>query len=517
MKAKSSAFLIIVLAIMLSSALSEAKLIQIIHTNDLHSYFEGYRDGRGGYARVKTVIDNLKKEAKEKDIEVLQLDAGDWGEGTSFFFTDQGANSIRALDMFGTEVTLVGNHDHLLGGKVLGQQIKSANASMKFLSANLVQTKEMELGGLVKPVFDIEKNGIKIRVIGLSTEEPEFQYTLIPGFILPAIPTGLALSAQAKAEGKDLIIALTHLGQFQDKYLAKYSKDIDVIVGGHSHTRMDEVLLIKNKNKKDVPVVQAGSHGLVVGSLLLDVRGRGDVKVVSYKLHDVNAAISENQEMKEFVDRVVESRDQYFGGHFNDVVGESEVPLAGYVNGHPVIKKSCWGENLAKMNKEAVKADIGLHLAFFEGVSMAAGTVKFGDLVDNFPHVRNFNDPGWEISTFSAKGKIIKTILKAIIQLDGHVGVNFYGLTYDSLTLPKSIPYAGGRVLSWGIKVNGEKMDDEKLYTVAIPTEVSYAVNTLFPKKVQNIMPALAKTGKFFWPLMEEYMRNNSPIRCLSK
>ncbi|MBC7538444.1 MAG: bifunctional metallophosphatase/5'-nucleotidase [Bacteriovorax sp.] len=515
MPTKILAILVLSLALSINS-LVEAKLVQIIHTNDLHSYFEGYRDGRGGYARVKTVIDNLKKEASAKGIEVLQLDAGDWGEGTSFFFTDQGANSIKALNMFGTEATLIGNHDHLLGGKVLGQQIRRANVPMKFLSANLVQTKEMELGDLVKPFFDVEKSGFKIRVIGLSTEEPEFQYTLIPGFILPAIPTGLAFSAQAKSEGVDVVIALTHLGQFQDKYLAKYSKDIDVIVGGHSHTRMDEVLLVKNKNNKYVPIVQAGSHGLAVGSLILDIQGKSDVRVVSYKLYEINTTVLENKEMKQFVDQVVQSRDEYFGGHFNDMVGESNVPLSGYIDGNPVIKKSCWGENLAKMNKEAVGADIGLHLAFFEGVSMNAGPVKFGDLVDNFPHVRNFTDPGWEISTFTAKGNIIKTILEAIIQLDGHVGVNFYGLTYKSMIIPKSIPYAGGRVLSWAIKINGEKIDDQKSYTVAIPTEVSYAVNTLFPKKVQKIMPGLVKSGKFFWPLMEEYMRNNSPIKCIS-
>ncbi len=495
----------------------EAKLVQIIHTNDLHSYFEGYKDGRGGYARVKTVIDNLKKEASAKGIEVLQLDAGDWGEGTSFFFTDQGINSVKALALLGTDATIIGNHDHQLGGKVLSEQIKGANVSMKFLSANLVHTKEMELGDKIQPYFDVEKNGFKLRIIGLSTDAPEYLYSLIPGFILPAIPTGIALSAQAKAEGIDVVIALTHIGSFQDKYLAKFSKDIDVIVGGHSHVKMNEVLYIKNKNNKQVPIVQAGSHGLTVGSLILDIRGKSDVKVVSYKLHEVNSSVEENKEMKDFVDKAVESRDEYFGGRFNDVVGESNVALSGYTDGHAVIKKSCWGENLAKMHKEAVGADIGLHLAFFEGVSKNTGPVTFGDLVDNFPHVRRFNDPGWEISTFSAKGAIIKNILRAIIQLDGQVGVNFYGMTYNSLIIPKSIPYAGGRVVSWRIKVNGEKLDNEKIYTVAIPTEVSYAMNTLFPKKVQNIMPGLVKTGKYFWPLMEEYMRNNSPIKCLSK
>ena len=118
------------------SSLAHGRLIQIIHTNDLHSYFTGNAKGAGGYARVMTKIKQLRAEAAIKGIEVLQVDAGDWGEGTSFFLSENGADSIKALEMLGVEVATIGNHDYLLGGNTLGRQIRAAGVKTKFVLAN---------------------------------------------------------------------------------------------------------------------------------------------------------------------------------------------------------------------------------------------------------------------------------------------------------------------------------------------------------------------------------------------
>nr|MBA2403613.1 metallophosphoesterase [Bdellovibrionales bacterium] len=166
------------------STLSHARLLQIIHTNDLHSYFTGYQNGTGGYARVMTKIKQLKAEAANKGIEVLQLDAGDWGDGTSYYLADNGGDSIKALEMLGIEVATIGNHDHQLGGKNLGQQIRAANVKTKFAVANIVATPDMELGNTLVPYVDLEKANIPIRVIGLTTSENFFQYSLTPGHVL---------------------------------------------------------------------------------------------------------------------------------------------------------------------------------------------------------------------------------------------------------------------------------------------------------------------------------------------
>ena len=99
------------------SIFAEAKLLQIIHSNDLHSYFEGSRTGKGGYARIKTLVDQLKDDAASKGIETYFLDAGDFGEGSSFYFSNNGVDSLKALDLLGVDATVIGNHDFILGGK----------------------------------------------------------------------------------------------------------------------------------------------------------------------------------------------------------------------------------------------------------------------------------------------------------------------------------------------------------------------------------------------------------------
>ena len=498
------------------SLASHAKLLHIIHTNDLHSYFNGYTDGRGGYARIKAKIDELKAEDQRKGISTLILDAGDFSDGTSFYLTNDGANSLQALDIFQTDVAVVGNHDFILGGKALANQIRRANAKTKIVSANLMPTPEMGLSGLVHPYADLEKDGLKIRVIGLTTAEPVFQYSMSPGFVNEPIAVGNIQAGMARVEKKDLIIALTHIGSSFDKLLVQSSTDIDIVVGGHDHKRMDQALMVKNRNKKLVPIVQAASHGLVVGSLLVDVKENHQVDVVEYKLIDIATPMEENAQMSQFVEESEHDRNELFGGRFDEPVGYSEIKLTGYEDGHPVIKNSCWGQNMAKLSAEAAGTDIGVHMAFFEGVTIEPGVITFGNIVDNFPHVSAQGDPGWKIGTIEVNGKVLKIIIKAIAALPGQVGMSFHGVKFTSIGLD-NIPYIGGFNWTFNIKVNGKRIEKTKMYTLAMPAEIGNAVRLTLPKKVQAVFPEFKTSDKFYWNEMESYIRKNSPIKCLPK
>lgn len=506
---------IIVLSI-LSSSVVHARLLHVIHTNDLHSYFKGYKDGRGGYAKLKTKISELRSDSEAKGIDVLQLDAGDFGEGTSFFMSREGSASIEALGMLGTDISVIGNHDHMLGGRILGEQIRKAKVKTKFLSANLVQTPEMNLKNLVAPYADITKAGTNIRVIGLSTAEPHFQYPILPGLILPPVLTGTELSSAARKAGKQLIIALTHIGQKADIELAKKSSDIDLIVGGHSHDRIEEVLYVKNKNGKAVPVVQAGAHGLVVGSLLLDIKEDNSFEIKSYKLHEILPPLPEDQVMADFVTVAAEDRNQYFGGRWDEVIGETLIPFSGYKNGSAMIGESCWGEHMAKMSQEASSSDLAIHLAQFEGLSLEPGIVTFGDMIENYPHFRNYGDPGWEISTITVSGKALKIILKAVINLK-HLGVNFYGVDYRLFRIPAFIPFIGSKQYAFGLRVKGKRIDNNAKYTISFPSEVGHALKLSIPDVAKKVMPDLKNSGVYYWEVMEDYIKANSPIQCLDK
>lgn len=495
---------VITTALLLSlPILGHARIVHIIHTNDLHSYFKGYYNGTGGYARVLTKIKELKAESAAQGVEVLHLDGGDWGEGTSFFLSDKGAASIQALGMMGVEVAVIGNHDHMMGGNILGQQIRRANVATKFISANIVKTPSMNLGELVTPYVDITKAEIPIRVIGLSTAQAHYQYQMFPGYILPPTQVGARESAKARKAGKKLIIALTHIGVSADEKLVRGSREIDVVVGGHSHTRLDQVRWAKNLKGKMVPIVQAASHGLVVGSLTLDVKDDGNVEVVNYKLHDVSAPMREDAKMAAHVLNAADDRNQYFGGRWNDIIGETQIPLSGHVNGRAVLKETCWGKHMAKMSKEVADADVGVHLASFEGMYMPPGTITFGDMVDNFPHFRKYGDPGWQISTILVRGIILKPIMLGIYQLRNQLGVNFNGLSYN---------VAGDKAVDF--KVNGYSINNKALYRVAFPAEIGYALKLTLPWVTARLFPSLRNTGKYYWTSMEEYIKVNSPITC---
>jgi 5'-nucleotidase / UDP-sugar diphosphatase len=297
--------------------------------------------------------------------------------------------------------------------------------------------------------------------------------------------------------------------------LAKKSSEIDLIVGGHSHDRLEKVRFEKNKNGKLVPIVQAGSHGLVVGSLMVELSDTGSLKILSYQLHEIQAPLEPDQNMVNFVAQAAENRNQYFGGRWDEIIGETLIPMSGYISGKPVLTSSCWGEHMAKMAQEASGADLAVHLAAFEGEALPPGVVRFGDITDNFPHFRNYGDPGWEITTIEVPGKILKILLKAFVNVKDQFGVNFYGVTYKSLKIPTEIPYVGGRRLVFRMRADGSKIQNDRKYRLAFPSEVAFALKESIPPAAKKVFPGLQYTGKYYWRVMEDYIRANSPIQCL--
>ncbi|MFT6631540.1 MAG: 5'-nucleotidase [Bacteriovoracaceae bacterium] len=491
------------------------KLLQIIHTNDLHSYFNGPRDGTGGYAKLKTKIELIRKKAFKNNIDVLQVDAGDFGEGTSFFLSNDGSDSLVALEKLGIEVSVIGNHDYMLGGDVLSSQINRANISTKFLSANLVSTPEMNIGETIKPFFDITKNGISIRVIGLTTAAPHFEYPLKPGHIAPYLKIANDQANIAKEERKELVIALTHLGLGEDKQLASNSKNIDLIIGGHSHSALKKEKIIYNKNKIPVPIVQAGSNSRYVGSLLIDVVPGKPVTVVDYKLIPIDDSIIENEGVKDFVNSAYENLSQYFNRDIDEVIGYSDIDLSGFINGVMVLKPSCWGKHMAKMQKEAIDSDIGLHMANFEGDLIPAGPIRFIDMIDNFPHLTKYGDNGWQIAKFSLHGRYLKWLMIALANTSLTVGLNFHGITFKKWKIPHRIPFIGGKTLVWKLRVNGKRIRRSKKYSFALPLEVAHTLRSLIPKKLQGKIPYFHHSGVYYWDVMERYIKENSPISCI--
>jgi 2',3'-cyclic-nucleotide 2'-phosphodiesterase (5'-nucleotidase family) len=316
---------------LLSLNLAHAKLIQIIHTNDLHSMFTGSRSGKGGYARIKTIIDGLKQSSQKQGIPTLVLDAGDFGEGSSFYYSNKGVDALRALDLLGTDVTILGNHDFMMGGTELSQQIQEAGLKAHILSANLRGKRLMGLHKLMPNYVDLKIDQIKVRIFGLTTNEFHYQYPLFPnGYIGSSHKTGLRMAKKAEKDDVDILIALTHIGVNNDKLLVAETSNINLIVGGHSHTRLDQPLWTPNLENKMIPIVQTGAHGMAVGSVLIDIQEKGLSKLIDYRLYDVEQSITEDEKVKSFVDSAYINREKYFNRKWNEVIGFSHIPLTGY-------------------------------------------------------------------------------------------------------------------------------------------------------------------------------------------
>ena len=507
-----------VLALCLGISLtSYAKLMQIIHTNDLHSFFAGSRSGKGGYSRIKTLVDQLRADATAKGIKTIFLDAGDFGEGSSYYFSNNGVDSLRGLDLLGVDATVIGNHDFILGGKEFSRQIKAANMKAKILSANLEGKIFMGLYDKVSDYIDFDLSGMKIRVFGLTTPEIHYQYSLLPyGFIAPSVKKGLKMEAKAKKDKVDLVVGLTHIGLDEDMSLVSKSSDIDLIVGGHSHTRLDQPKMTQNKNGEIIPILQTGAHGLAVGSMIVDVLGKGEYKLIDYRLYDVTKEIPENTTVRKFVDHAYVNRENYFNRPWDDVIGFSEIKLTGLHEGLVRDPQSCWSHHIARLTRETAKADLGIQLDIFQGEEIPAGDIRFGDLIDNFPHFRKWGDKGWSIYRARVSGLILNQILKYLGSGNHPLDATIDGASILDKSNGTIIKFINKLHQSEHVLVNGQRINNLKSYTIGMPSEIPYAVGKISPL-IRDLLLKNSTEIKdsHFWPLIENYIAKNSPLKCL--
>lgn len=257
------------------STLAQTKKITILHTNDTHSHIDAFAvnhpkyPNRGGIARRASLIEKIRKEEKN----VLLLDAGDIFQGTPYFNFYGGELEFKLMSMMQYDVATMGNHDFDNGIDGFYKQLP--HAKFDFVSANY-NFKNTVLDGIVKPYKIIFKKGIKIGIFGLGVElaglvdRKLYKETVYHNPIEIAQDITKILQETEKC---DLIICLSHLGyQYKndsskpsDIMLAQKTKNIDLIIGGHSHTFLDKPTVVKNIEGKPVLVNQVGCYGVNLG------------------------------------------------------------------------------------------------------------------------------------------------------------------------------------------------------------------------------------------------------------
>lgn len=251
--------------------------ITILHTNDVHSHIDAFgpEDGRnanmGGVARRATLIEGIRNENPN----TLLLDAGDIFQGTPYFNYYGGELEFKLMSKLKYDAATIGNHDFDNG--IDGLYAQLPHAQFQFICSNYDFSNTV-MNTHVKPYNIYKKDGIKIGVFGLGIE--------LNGLVDPAMyketkylnPVEISqdMTRILKTEEKcDLIICLSHLGysyktdpdKISDLKLAALTKDIDLIIGGHTHTFLQKPTIVKNSEGKNMLVNQVGCYGINLGKI----------------------------------------------------------------------------------------------------------------------------------------------------------------------------------------------------------------------------------------------------------
>ena len=265
--------------------------LSILHTNDMHSRIEPFpmdgsrNEGLGGVARRSKLIQQIR----QNESNVLLLDAGDIFQGTPYFNFFGGEVEIKAMSMMHYDAATIGNHDFDAGMDNLKKQLSHASFSMINCNYNFSNT---VMHDQIRPYQIFEKAGIKIGVTGVGIELQSLVPKELTGDTVYLDPVASANKTAAVLKNEldcDYVICLSHLGfkykedKVDDIDLASQSKDIDLIIGGHTHTFLKEPEIVANANNKAVIVNQVGWAGIMLGRLDVQFERSQKNKCVSCK------------------------------------------------------------------------------------------------------------------------------------------------------------------------------------------------------------------------------------------
>ena len=262
-------FLLILTVFMCGTVAFGQKSIVILHTNDTHSRIEPVPESdriagnKGGVVRRMNYIEQVRKENKN----VLLFDAGDFLQGTPYFNLFKGEVETEAMNMMRYDAVTLGNHEFDYGLEALEKVVR--RAKFPIISSNY-DFSGTPLNNLIKPYLIFKKDGVKIGVIAINIQPKGLiasgNYDGMKFLQPERVANELALKLKT-TDRCDMVICLSHLGYTGDQRLAAQTRNIDIIIGGHSHTNMKTPDMLKNIDNKEVLVFQTAGRGIYVGRI----------------------------------------------------------------------------------------------------------------------------------------------------------------------------------------------------------------------------------------------------------
>lgn len=548
----------------LASAEPAAKQVDIIFTHDTHSHLNSFStisDGKeqmvGGFARIKTLIE----EQKEKNPDTLVVDGGDFSMGTLVqTIYESEAAEIRMLGELGCEVTTLGNHEFDYRSKGLANMLKTAAESEDKLPELVVCNVDwtaMEEEGLsegqtqiaegfeaydVKDYVVLQKGDTSIAVTGVFGKDSlSCAPTCELLFRDPVEAVKETVAEIKQKEQVDMIVCVSHSGTWEDEsksedeILAKAVPELDLIVSGHTHTELAEPIV-----HGDTYIVSAGEYGRKIGFLSMTKREDGRWEMSRYELLPINESIAEDRETQEKIDGFMEKVDSGYLADF------------GYTREQVLAKNDVEFSALKELGTEHTEHNLGniisdayvyavTNAAGFDGKTVDVAVVPSGTVRDTYTRgditVEDvFNSfslgigadgvPGYPLISVYLTGEELKTLAEIDASISDYMTtarIYASGLQYsfhpDRMILNKvtdvHLTDADG---------NPIEIEDDKLYRVVADlysgqmlsavTDMSYGLLSLVPKYadgtlIEDLEDAIIKEdGKELkaWDAIARYM-----------
>lgn len=465
--------------------------LKLIHTNDLHSFFRGTLtkvDGKimkeGGYARVATLISNLKSNAKKKHSYSLTLDAGDFYSGTVFhtlamqaslplfpeyeFFTNLQYDAVtlgnhefdgkdEGFSLLMKKVIQLGNHVPIVSTNFINKSERPypvLTSKLKILEGPKGRLKVGLLGALGPDGCSVSQaNRKSLRFLGHDDQKRKYRWE--------ELFNKLNVEAEGlKKKGAEIIILLLHGGGEEDEKIAKEVKFLDVIIAGHTH---------QNYFKKidNVYIGQAGSYGRFVGEINLKRKGKL-WQLINEKRHPIDSSIEEDSLLESRINTYLKHVENYFSSW--GIVGPGELDKKKM---KVLLKKDLYRDekkSLGQFVMNHIKEGINLNFSktpidFYMGVRGLVRKPIYGGHPYSFSELFNIlplgfhkgNRPGYRSVGFYLNKKDFLKLLDFL---------EFYGIFH-----PKAVPILTSnlvyQVRSWGIpfinRIHSVSMDNKEL------------------------------------------------------
>lgn len=275
---------LIILSLILTAfavtGMARVKKLLILHTNDTHSCVmplkttlaDTLQAGRGGFLRRLAMLD----QERQKNPDLLLFDSGDFSQGSSYYSMFKGDVEVELMNMMRYDAATIGNHEFDFGMENMARLFRMADFPIVCANYDFTGTC---VEGLVKPYVVIRCNGVKIGVFGLSPK--------MKGLVSDKNCVGVKYLDPVKAAQKtadllknkekcDLVVCISHLGWNiggdDDVLMMKNTRNIDIVLGGHSHSYFKQEKWVKNLDGVSVPNDQNGKSGIFVGRLEVEMK-----------------------------------------------------------------------------------------------------------------------------------------------------------------------------------------------------------------------------------------------------